>query len=151
MPSVVSIARSAHRIPDPARILGFAGLVPFWAAMVVAWGVPAWSGAALAAQLLYGALILSFLGGVHWGDALMAPDWPRLGWSVTPCLIGWASLAFDPGPGAATQTLAFVACLIMDLRRVTSGHLPPWYGKLRLWLTGGVLVAQGLAAARLWM
>jgi len=57
-------------ILHPVRLLGYAGLFPFFAAAAAALlGPPPWRGAALSALAAYGAVILSFLGAVHWGLA----------------------------------------------------------------------------------
>ena len=55
------------RIPAPALLLGLAGLIPFFAAAAAQWLVlPVIdSGAGLRLAVAYGAIILSFLGGIR--------------------------------------------------------------------------------------
>lgn len=58
----------ADRTPAAALLLGWAGVTPFVAfAILATLGPPAHAGAAMAALVGYGAIILSFMGGVIWG------------------------------------------------------------------------------------
>ncbi|MEZ5741004.1 MAG: DUF3429 domain-containing protein [Burkholderiaceae bacterium] len=76
--------------------LGLGGLVPFVGHAVAAWWMPApLNQLAVSSQVLYAALILSFLGALHWGMALNGTG--RLGgpslvgrlvWSVLPACYG---------------------------------------------------------------
>lgn len=82
-----------------AWLLGLAGLLPFAGAALAFFAAPdSWSGFAEGALIAYGAVILSFLGAVHWGLALRAPveeaaaGPARLTLGVVPALIGWVSL-----------------------------------------------------------
>lgn len=64
---------TADRVPRAAACLGAAGLIPFAVGSVALWTTPI-EHAALAVQLLigYAAIILSFMGAVHWGLAMAA-------------------------------------------------------------------------------
>ena len=81
-----------NKLPDNARWLGLAGLLPQIAAVaaVIHGGEARWT--ALALSFGYAALIFSFLGGVWWGLALAAPRVPRWTFavSVLPSLIALA-------------------------------------------------------------
>ncbi|WP_238552060.1 DUF3429 domain-containing protein [Herminiimonas sp. CN] len=56
-----------------AHVLGFAGLIPFVLLMLASWTVhPDWIGVFMRGQLAYSIAILSFLGGIHWGGALVS-------------------------------------------------------------------------------
>ena len=58
----------------------------------MAFGPPAWHDGAVRALLAYGALIVSFLGGIHWGSPTSAShDGARL-WGVVPSLLAWPLL-----------------------------------------------------------
>lgn len=58
-----------------AYVLGLAGLIPFVLLLIgCALAGPTLIGAFINAQHAYGVAILSFLGGVHWGSAMMAPN-----------------------------------------------------------------------------
>ena len=77
-------------------VLGYGGLVPFVSLALLVWLTPQPVARFLVAmQLAYGAMILCFVGAVHWGRSL-GPDTGRVGgatlvWSVLPSL--WACLA----------------------------------------------------------
>lgn len=135
------------KIPKPALRLGLAGLIPFLAPALALWMQgPEYSGTALQLQFGYAAVILSFLGGVHWGRALagdrFGPAWPRLLWSVVPSLIGWALLLVpDAYLLVIGFAVAFSVAYIVDVRAVRAGMFPTWYGKLRKILTIGVLAS----------
>lgn len=94
--------RQIRSSPLPALVFGIFGLAPFV-------GFPGYMVLAQAyipslafAQVVYGATILSFLGGIRWGitvpeESLSRPDWSNLGYSVAPPLIAWAGLLLpDP-------------------------------------------------------
>jgi len=82
-----------------AWLLGLAGLLPFAASALGFFAAPEpWQGFAQGALIAYGAVILSFLGAVHWGLALRAPPDEaamgpaRLTLGVVPALLGWVAL-----------------------------------------------------------
>ena len=96
----------SNRLPPSAVVLGVLGLIPFVALGISAQaaGEDAESQRYLLALLGYGAVVLAFLGGVHWGFVLSptalaegASEPPRrdafrLAMGVLPSLIGWAAL-----------------------------------------------------------
>ena len=139
--------------PKPALILGLLGLIPFFAPAVTVWSGDAMMiGGALQLQFGYAAVILSFLGGVHWGRALagdrFGPTGPRLLWSVVPSLLGWALLlAPDSTAILVGFIIAFSLAFLVDLKAVKAGMFPVWYGSLRKILTVGVLAALLLTLA----
>ena len=141
---------NAPPIPPAARWLGFAGLLPFGAAALAAL-LPRMPlhGLALTALLAYGAVILSFLGGVRWGLAMAAAT-PgalpaQLGLSVLPSLLGWAALLLPPAAGLVLLAAGFLAMLLADRREALA---PAWYKRLRLPLSLGAMASLllGLAA-----
>lgn len=82
-----------------AWLIGLAGLLPFAATALGSFAAPdSWQGFAEGALIAYGAVILSFLGAVHWGLALRAPPEEaamgpaRLMLGVVPALLGWLAL-----------------------------------------------------------
>jgi hypothetical protein len=135
-------------IPRAAALLGFAGAVPF-AALSLASLVPGPPGAlALDALLGYGAAILSFMGGVHWGLAAAQdePTLPRLGASVLPALTGWLAHLLGGPAGLLVLAAAFAALLPYDLAQTRRAAAPAWYPRLRRPLTFIVLACLILAA-----
>lgn len=141
-----------------ARILGYAGLVPFYlSALAVILAIDT-AFALLALNLLlgYGAVIASFLGAVYWGLALQGsrPAVPLFVRSVLPGLAGWGivvvfSVQILPAWLLIVLSIAlFAALYLQDRRAVRSGLLPGWYGALRGPLTGFVIGAYGISLTR---
>lgn len=151
------MASKVTDIPAAPLILGLAGVLPFagyLAALLTGLGLPP----AIAAEglALYGAIILSFMGGVQWGLAIVARDaqhMPSARWlalSVVPALIGWAALLLLPVKLALIVLAAgFAGLLGYDLRVVARGDAPVWFGRLRklltLLVTAILLTAAALA------
>ena len=141
-------------LPVLARWLGYAGLIPFVAIAAGLWlGPQEWRAALHAALLGYAAVILSFMGAVHWGLA-MAGDGQgaqrRLALSVLPALLGWLALLLPAGLGYAALLLGFAALCLLDVLAGRHGLVPSWYPPLRVRLTAGVvlsLLVGGLALA----
>ena len=132
--------RHMRNVPLPAAWLGGLGLIPFVALSVVAvLGGPEQTSVAGRALLAYGATILSFLGGIHWGFALTplrasesAPlRWGPLIMGVIPQLLGWLALMFTQNHGLWLTSFALVLFVAMDKDAVTSGAAPPWFLGLR--------------------
>ncbi|HAJ43310.1 MAG TPA: DUF3429 domain-containing protein, partial [Alcanivorax sp.] len=75
-----------------ARGLGIGGLLPFYALALLTWhdGLRTW---ALDSVTGYAAVILAFLGAVHWGRALADLDQRNhigtLLFGIMPAMIGW--------------------------------------------------------------
>jgi hypothetical protein len=169
--------------PLPATVawLGYGGLLPFiaLAATLVVTGrvshggagmtgaaitgatVEPSSGAGLGllanrALVAYGAVILSFVGALHWGFAMTLPNLqePRRRiafiWSVVPALLAWVGLLLAPIHGTALMIVAFLAQYAQDRNLSKHGTLPSWYLPLRLRLTGiaCVCLAVAVVAAR---
>ena len=66
-------------LPPFAVVLGVAGLIPFVACAIGALALRGDDAERVTLALIgYGAVILAFLGGVHWGFALPTPDAPGL-------------------------------------------------------------------------
>jgi len=132
-------------MPRPAFGLGIAGLLPFWGlAVLVSIADPALSETALRAQMAYGALILSFLGGVHWGIAAvnrLNAGWLRLGWGVTPSLVAWAALFLPPAWGLCVLVSGFLTAAVIDFRIFTADNATVWFARLRTILSAGAVSA----------
>ena len=138
-----------------AMLLGFAGLLPQVAgvALIVAGGrdptdvawIPLMIG--YATVLAYGAIILSFLGGIWWGFAMRREaGQARLAvLSVMPSLmavgcLGWAGSAFGAGGAwsAAVLGIAILLTLPVDRHLVNTGEAPSNWMRLRVPLSLGL-------------
>jgi len=137
------------RVPASAAWLGALGLVPFAA---LAASLPFVTGDLkqdLTYTLLaYGAVILSFLGGVHWGLAIgstapatAAPFTVRLILSVLPSLVAWAALLVPERSGLFVLAAAIALMLVLDIRATRAGEAPAWYPRLRVPLSCAVAAA----------
>jgi Protein of unknown function (DUF3429) len=154
--------RSMSKMPVAAMLLGGMGAFPFTtlAGMIVTgFKVPGIdTGFAL---LVYGAIILSFMGGVYWGLAMLSAadsssaamgtrqEWTTYGFSVLPGLAAWVGLLLPVKAGAWVMAASFVGLLAYDLWRVRNGTSPAWFPKLRVPLTvmaaGSLIVGIALA------
>lgn len=125
-------------MPEARRVaqwLGAAGALPFVAAVGAAWLLPDsriahWS---TTAAFLYGAVILSFLGGIRWGFAVR--DQKARGEafivSVIPSLLAWGAILMPLRSGLILLAIGFVGQLVVDLRL----PLPQWFKWLRVALS----------------
>lgn len=134
-------------VPSPAIWLGGAGVVPFLACALLALLGPE-PGASWAVQVMvcYGAVILSFLGGIQWGLATGSADptdvlTRRLGLSVLPSLVGWGALLLPVLWGLLVLFAAFALVLFLDLQATRRGEAPAWFPRLRVPLSVAVMVS----------
>lgn len=127
--------------PTPVIVLGFGGLIPFVGlTLVVAYAPVHWYAFFADSLSHYGALILSFVGALHWGYAVCTgargkQAWMQYGWSVLPCLIGWLSLQLPVGTALRLQAATIIVCFLMDHVMARSESLPEWSIPLRALLT----------------
>lgn len=152
----------AQELPRPALQWGAAGLLPYLGtagasiylarqAYLVSLGLDASVDLETASALLlhaqnvqvaYGAIILSFLGAIHWGF-----EWAKLGgrqghvryaMGVAPLLVAWPTLLLGPQMALISQWAAYVGVWFIDLRATEQGWTPRWYSTYRFWLTAAV-------------
>ncbi|MET1413304.1 DUF3429 domain-containing protein [Roseibium sp. HPY-6] len=132
-------------VPLSAKWLGGTGALPFIAAaLLTVFGPQSWSAWAAYALAVYGAVILSFLGGIQWGltmgrDGLPNLSATRLCMSVVPSLIGWIALLMPVFPGLLVLAAAFALVLYLDLQASIRGEAPAWYPRLRIPLSIAVM------------
>lgn len=130
--------------PEMPSFLGWAGLVPFGiAALGTHSGIDALVLYGFLGGTAYGAVILSFLGAVHWGLAMQderSPYWYV--WSITPALFGFASLLlFDVEMRIIALVPLFALTWSVDRQAANHGLIPNWYMRLRSMLTAGALIS----------
>lgn len=127
-------------IPPIVNWLGYGGLLPFVALAVAAWvdgSNSLWRNALLA----YGAVILSFVGALHWGFAMslsgISTKQKTLSfvWSVVPALMAWIALLMTSKYAIAMLVAGFLTHFWQDQRLVQVANLPVWYLPLRMRLT----------------
>lgn len=133
-------------LPRTVAWLGYGGLLPFIALLPASLLDPhhgvVWSDALYA----YGAIILSFVGALHWGMAMSLPDLSErqrslcFVWSVVPALVAWPAFLFSPILAAPLLVFGFVAHYLQDRRLARQAALPAWYLPLRLRLTSVAVI-----------
>lgn len=134
------------QIPLPALLLGLAGLIPFVASAIASVVLEApFRDRASFSLGAYGAVILSFLGGVKWGAALHDPkalkQWAPLVLSVLPSIIAWFALLLPSMYSLSLLAVALVGQYYLDRQSVEQGVVPDWYGRLRMILTTGAVLS----------
>lgn len=139
---------SISRLPRPASYLGLAGILPQAACVVSGYVDPAARWETGAAGCFYAALILSFLGGIWWSNALSAGErrpWPYVV-AVLPSLIAWAALMpwFQglewPGPSLLVLGACLIASPAVDWLLTRRATVPSPAG----WLTLRCILSLGL-------
>lgn len=127
--------------PAVVAWLGYGGLLPFIGLAILLFADPAhaplWSDALIG----YGAVILSFVGALHWGVAMIAPGLDAalcrraFVWSVMPALFAWPTTMLASTLASLILVGGFLLHLLQDLRLATPAQLPAWYLPLRKQLT----------------
>ncbi len=133
-------------LPRTVAWLGYGGLLPFLAltpaSLLDHHHGAVWSDALYA----YGAIILSFIGALHWGLAMSLPELTErqrsacFAWSVVPALIAWPAVLFSPPLAAPLLVFGFIAHYLQDRRLARQATLPGWYLPLRLRLTSVAVI-----------
>src|SRR4028119_1666342 len=91
------------KVPRPALLLGFAGLIPpVFLTGVALFEVGLFAPSTPGFVRTYAAIILSFLGGSWWAFAAREerPSWLLLGIAVLPALAGWTAIFWFKPPEA---------------------------------------------------
>lgn len=137
---------NAIALPRTVAWLGYGGLTPFLAltpaSLLDQHHGALWSDALYA----YGAIILSFIGALHWGLAMSQPELSErqrsawFAWSVVPALIAWPAILFSPPLAAPLLVFGFIAHYLQDRRLTRQARLPDWYLPLRLRLSSVAVV-----------
>ena len=139
-------------VPMIAILLGLAGLIPFVGLGAGALTLTSsdWADKCLLGLIGYSAVILAFLGGVHWGFGLtdgatqtVAARRARFGLGVLPSLIGWAGLAVTflgaPVISLPIEIAGFIALTVVEARGARAGLVPAGYMTMR-WMLSLVVV-----------
>ena len=128
-----------NAIPFPAFIFGVAGLIPFIVLAVASYFKSGLIQSEIVFMLIcYAGVILSFLGGVHWGAALGLPDhlnMKRMAISVVPSLVAWVALLMPENIAVIMLFTAFIFMLPIDMFAVKVRLFADWYLRLRVGLT----------------
>ncbi|MGQ3050352.1 MAG: DUF3429 domain-containing protein [Roseateles sp.] len=137
--------RLAHR-------LAYAGLIPFVVGCALIWLIGnrdldqhAFVSLAMSA---YAGLVVSFLGGIHWGLSFARglPGRKPLAWGVLASLLGWLGVLMAPYAGLALHGGVLIACYAVDRRVYPQLGAGDWL-TLRFRLTAVASLSCFLAAA----
>lgn len=125
-----------------ANLIGYGGLLPFIGLSVFYSTIDNAQKAdfVLSALLAYAAIILSFVGAIHWGRSLTEPHMVRSNLlqiiSIIPTLMAWAALLVPHQIGLIILILGFVLIYLFD--RLQYKNLF-WMQKIRFHLSMGVI------------
>ncbi len=143
--SSVPEPESSYRLPFQAWLLGVAGLIPFLTipSLITIEFISYSQGVFYFKQ--YSAIILSFLGGVLWLNALMERHTSHMLYiAMLPSIFGWFAVSFLSNNMAVTfLTLSFVSLVFYERQFLL---IPKdWvtdYSKLRIMLTAVVAASH---------
>lgn len=139
----VQASEESSAIPMVPALMGYGGLIPFVAAGLGVW-TPEFSELARHALVAYGAIILSFVGAVHWGLALAGGTSgcrdKLFMFSVCPALLGWVALLMSTVLALPVLMAGFVGTRLVELK-ACGPAIPAWYPRLRNHLTAGALIS----------
>ena len=122
------------RLETMGTRLGYLGLIPFVVGAVTALLSEGLVSLAFQAFILYSLAILSFMGGVHWGLALIigTRQSTRLLVSVVPVIVAWICLIALPAPlTVAVLGGCFIAQWFIDRPILAELPIPSWYLEMR--------------------
>lgn len=121
--------------------LGIAGSAPLWIAAVLLWSYadPVGTEWAIAMAIAYAGIVLAFLGGTRWGNAIALPDdalyYRERLISLIPGGAGLAALFLPPIIALVLLISVFLCQALWDLTSAEDGRLPQQSGVLRAMLT----------------
>jgi len=120
------------------KLLGYLGLIPFLCSALLIW-IPQFHHIAVQCLTIYATVILTFIGGVHWGIALQQSQNTdntdsRFIFSVIPSLVAWLAVVFIKPYALIILVLCFIAFRLVE-KRLYEQSIPLWYAQLRDQLT----------------
>ena len=90
-------------------------------------------------QIGYGAVLISFLGAVHWGLELAAyggtQGYKRYFLGILAPTLAWPTVLLSPDIALIVQFLGFTGMYYADSTAVSYGWAPAWYANYRFVLT----------------
>lgn len=166
----------ASQVPKPVLMFGLAGGIPYIGAAATTVYLAHEAGIAaaglaphidpgvaitildqaLTVQMTYGAVMLSFLGALHWGMEFAEfggrKGYSRLALGAAPVLFAWPTLVLDPTMALAAQWCGFTALWYADSQVTGLGWTPTWYSQYRFYLSilTGTCILGSLAGITYW-
>lgn len=127
--------------PRHIVLLGYGGLLPFIGLALLILTSVEYRPLLAVALVNYGAVILSFVGALHWGFAMSVQNMSaelrrdRLIWSVIPALIALLSTLLPVSVGCLLLIVGFLVHFWQDRQLVRAVNLDAWYLPMRFRLT----------------
>jgi ABC-type amino acid transport system permease subunit len=123
----------ADQTRKQVKLLAYAGLTPFVGLAVLLWLVdPDLHPFVALAMTGYGASIVSFLGGIHWGIGFRnvsrmhnAPLF-NFGWGVVPSLLAWVAITMPAFAGLPLLAAILFLCYAVDRKTYPEVGLEEW-------------------------
>jgi ABC-type amino acid transport system permease subunit len=147
---------SAHadQTRKQVKLLAYAGLLPFMGLSVLLWLVDPDLHPFVALALAgYGASIVSFLGGIHWGigfrNASRMHNAPlfNFGWGVVPSLLAWIAITMPAYAGLPLLALILGLCYAVDRKTYPEAGLEEWLPmRLHLTVVAAICCLMGASA-----
>ncbi|KAG1792206.1 uncharacterized protein HD556DRAFT_1432711 [Suillus plorans] len=149
----------AHSVPTPYLVMGLTGGIPYIASSATTVYLAHQAGLAtmgvltnmdpgvalnildqaLNFQVHYGAVLLSFLGAIHWGMEFSGlggyKGYPRLFLGISPAVLAWSTITLQPTFALLWQWLGFTALWYADNKVTAAGWTPKWYSQYRFYLS----------------
>jgi hypothetical protein len=147
--ALVTGNNSNMKLQQLAKLLGYAGLIPFIVCSLGTWVTLPLVHDPHFVLMSYAAVILSFMGAIHWGIAMTRSsdiELAELGLSVIPALIGWLALLLAAAYGYILLIVCFSVLFLADRSVSKAGLLPDWYLPMRVILTTIVVLCLLIAA-----
>ena len=135
------------------QVFSYAGLLPFVLLAALMWLVTEELHPFVALALAgYGAVIVSFLGGIHWGTGFKntttmhnAPL-QNFAWGIVPSLLAWVAVTMPAYAGLPLLALLLLLCYWVDQTTWPAAGLKQWL-PMRLKITAVASLSCLLGAA----
>ena len=131
-------------------ILGYSGLIPFITFSIGSWLPSPYSSYSETIIITYAAIILSFMGAIHWGAAMSNKETRHNRYyltSIIPALAAWLSLLVPEIFSLFILVTGFALLISYDIAVEKPQGFPAWYIPIRIRLT--IIVLLCLASALL--
>ena len=123
----------ADQTRKQVKLLAYAGLTPFVGLAVLLWLIhPDLHPFVALAMAGYGASIVSFLGGIHWGIGFRnvsrmhnAPLF-NFGWGVVPSLLAWVAITMPAYAGLPLLAAILFLCYAVDRKTYPEAGIGEW-------------------------
>jgi ABC-type amino acid transport system permease subunit len=127
------MSKHADQTRKHVKLLGYAGLLPFVLLAALLWLIDEDLHPFVALAMAgYGASIVSFLGGIHWGIGFKntarmhnAPLF-NFGWGVVPSLLAWIAVTMPAYAGLPLLAIILGLCYAVDRKIYPEAGLEEW-------------------------